>query len=90
MLIKEREMFVKEGMIFINRQRPIEVSRIIGGGEPLKTCNELGSRAVRHFSSTHPTSQNRVIGNPSFECLMILILTMRPAKKKESENSILV
>lgn len=22
------------------------------------TCNELGSRAVRHFSGTHPTSQN--------------------------------
>lgn len=67
MLIKKREMFVKEGMIFINRRRPIGVSRIIGGGEPLKTCNELGSRAVRHFSSTHPTSQNRIVGNPSFE-----------------------
>ena len=55
MLIKEREMFVKEGMIFINRQRPIEVSRIIGGGEPVKTCNELGSTSVRRFSNTHPT-----------------------------------
>ena len=43
MLIKEREMFVKEGMIFINRRRPIGVSRIIGGGEPLKTCNEVMS-----------------------------------------------
>ena len=54
MLIKEREMFVKEGMIFMNRRRPIRVSRIIDGGELLKTWFELGSRAVRHFSSTHP------------------------------------
>ena len=43
MLIKGREMFVKEEMIFINWQKPIELSRIIGGGEPLKTFNELGS-----------------------------------------------
>ena len=66
MLIKEREMFVKEGMIFINRRRPIGVSRIIGGGEPLKTCNELGSRAYFDpgvgLSSAQPPRTDSSIG----------------------------
>ena len=61
MLMKEREMFVKEGMLSINWLSPIEVSSIIGGGEPLKICNELGSKVAPDFKHMDVSLRSNVI-----------------------------
>ena len=78
------------GFCWTRKRKREREKEIMTKKQELEICNELVSRVVGHFSNTHPTSHNRVIGNSLLECLMILLLIMRHAKKKESENSILM